>query len=98
MNYEEKKNELINKREILMKEYKALFYKAMRLAAEIGAMDELPLSPHEMLDWVKFISCDEEMEKFTRLVIALQYVQSPEDRNVIYNLRENIKINSSRRK
>lgn len=45
MNYEEKKNELINKRESLMKEYEISFYKTMRLAVEMGEMDET-LSPY----------------------------------------------------
>ena len=93
MYYEEKKNELINKKNCLLREYEALFYKTMRLAVEMDNMDKLLLSPVDMIDWMKFVVNDEEMEKFTRLVIALQYVQSPENRNVIYNLKENIEIN-----
>ena len=96
MCYEDKKNELKHKKSNLLKEYEVLFYKTMKLAVEMSDMDKLPLSPIDMLDWMKFVANDEEMEKFTRLVIALQYVQSPEDRNVISNLKENIEINNSK--
>jgi len=68
----------------------------MKLAVEMGNMDELPLTPTEIIDWMRFANSDEEMEKFTRLIVALQYVQSPQDRNIVTNLKENIKINNSK--
>lgn len=98
MNYELKKAELINKNKALLKEYEVLFCKTMKLAVEMSNIDRLPLLPFEMIDWLKFVSNDAEMEKFTRLVAALQYVQTPEDRNVVYNLKENIELNNIKTK
>lgn len=46
-----------------------------------------------MFDWTRYVVNEEEMAKFTRLVIAIQYVKSPKDEHVLSNLKENIQIN-----
>lgn len=96
MNYEEKKQILRKKREDLMREYRRLFYKTMELAVEMGEMPENSLTPNQMFDWINFVNNSEQNEKFTRLVGALQYVESPTNQDVVSNLIENIEINNSK--
>ena len=99
MNYKEKKEELIKERNDLLKEYETFFYKTMELAAKMGNISEgCSLSSTEMIDWLNYLVSDLEMDKFGRLVAALQYVEEPEDKEVIFNLKENIEINNSKTK
>ena len=98
MNYQEKKEELINRNDSLLKEYEILFYKTMRLAVDMWNLEEnLELTPQEKIDWIMFNSTNEQMEKFVRLAAALQYVETPKDKDVINGLKENIKINNSKK-
>ena len=97
MNYEEKKQILIKKREDLMREYRRLFYKTMELAVEMGKMEN-SLAPNQMFDWINFVNNSEQNEKFTRLVGSLQYVESPTNQDVVSNLIENIEINNLKNK
>lgn len=94
MNYQVNKNEIINKKNILLKEYKDLLYKTLKLTVEICNITEQKLSLDEIIDWVKFNSTDEEIDKLFRLAAALQYVEMPHDKDVISNLQENIEINN----
>ena len=94
MNYQLKKYEIINKKNVLLKEYKDLLYKTLKLTVEIYGITEQKLSLDEMIDWMEFVSNDEKMEKLTRLAAALQYVEMPQDKDVISNLQENIEINN----
>ena len=99
MNYEEKKKELILERYALLKEYKKFFYKTMKLASKISDIDNSNLlTSKEKLDWMMFSCNDKEMEKITRLVASLLYVESPEDKDIIFNLQENIEINNTKTK
>ena len=94
MNYQLKKYEIINKKNVLLKEYKDLLYKTLKLTVEICGITEQKLSLDEMLDWMEFVSNDEKMQKLDRLAAALQYVEMPQNKDVISNLQENIEINN----
>ena len=98
MFYQKRKRDIINEQNSLLKEYEILYYKTMKLATEMGNMCVFPLTAVEAYDWMKFISNEEEMEKFTRLVAALQYVETPQDENVVSNLKENIEKSNSKTK
>lgn len=98
MNYQVNKYKLMQKRDELLKEYKTLLCKTLELTVEISNMYGNIVSPIEIVDWIEFNSNDKEMEKLTRLAAALQYVEMPQDKDVIYNLQENIEINNSKNK
>ena len=98
MNYQVNKYKLIQKRDELLKEYKTLLCKTLELTVEISNMYGNIVSPIEIVDWIEFNSNDKEMEKLTRLAAALQYVEMPQDTDVISNLQENIEINNLKTK
>lgn len=100
MNYREQKQELISKRNEVLKGFEILSREAFKVAARMGNLfDEIDKDEVEnRLDWISFITDDEETRKFTRLVSSLNYVTRPQDEQAIDGLRENIEINARRQK
>lgn len=95
MNYAERKKDFIQKRDLLLKQYAVLRHSALQLASEINKINNEPMDFNEQLDWIRFSSNDKDMEKLTRLIISLLYVENPQDKGIISSLQENIKVNNS---
>ena len=93
MNYTERKNRIIQKRNLLLKQYISLYRATLQFASEINKLENEPMKINEKLDWLRFSTSDKDMEKLTRLVISLLYVEDPQNKEIINNLKENMNIN-----
>lgn len=95
MTYEERKKELLSEKTKLLTKYNALFNETMELICKMSSIfSNIDSTIIEQIDWAKLVANDSEIEKITRLAAALQYVECPNDKDVIENLEENIAVNN----
>lgn len=93
MSYEDKKVELLNKKKKLLKMYQSLYEESMEFAVDLFHItDDENINPSQVLDFVKFIAGDKDIDKLIRLIATLKYVENPEDKDAVFDLRENINI------
>lgn len=85
MNYQKKKDQLIKLRNEILKEYQALYDKTIQYA-ETEMADE------------SVVGRDIFGNKVTSLIVALLYVNNPDNKEVISKLREDIVQNKLGRK
>ncbi len=91
MSYEDKKSELLNKCNLLLRKYYSLLKDSVEFSHELISMEVTNTS--ETIDLLNFMIKNEDLQKATRLMAALSYVENPQDKEVIANLKENILIN-----
>lgn len=96
MSYGEEKEILLQKQTELLKKYNELRDLSMQLSVEMFYLiGDGHLNKEEALDWETTVTNSDDYEKFSRLAIALQYVENPTDKKVITVLEENIRVNNS---
>lgn len=95
MNYNYKKEELLQKKEELLIEFKKFFVKSTTLTNQMATIfDDIDRNSNLSYGLYDHITNDEEMKKIMRLFVALQYVENPSE-EVIEALKENIEKNNS---
>ena len=93
--YTTKKENIQNNASKLLENYKLLLDDTMIIGSNISHMfDGNAANSNEIMDWVKFSSTDKDMQKISRLMVALMYVEYPQDREIVNALQENIALNS----
>lgn len=93
-----KEKELLINIRALTIDCKNLDNKANNLLQKIQEINNLALSgalnESEIANWNKFTSQNEEYEKLKRLILVLQYVEHPEEKEISNALLNNILDNS----
>lgn len=99
MDFTEKTVDFFEKSKSLIKDYDNLYQKAMQFASEMENLFE-PTdfdSTQQFEEWVsgfrKVTSSNERIVKIARLLIALRYVEMPNDKQIVSDLEENIQLN-----
>lgn len=98
MTYDEKKKKILGETRDLLSQYNDIFYKTIELISKTNHILDDDADIQQKLDWAYFISHTAEMQKLIRLSAALQYVEEPQDKQTISNLKENIKVNKKNKK
>lgn len=98
MSYQEQKQLLIDKRDSLLQKYYSLYRERMHFMVESYGLIGEASTKEERSDFaLNWICQDEVNDKVTRLAAALQYVEEPQNKQTVTNLKDNIKINSKKK-
>ncbi len=92
-NYSEMKNELLKQKKEIEEEYINFFNKVMKFGNLATDIANTVQTENDCLDYVKL--ANGELEKMNRLMIAMMYVEQPQDKEIVKLLMENIKIMNS---
>ena len=94
MNYDAKKAEILEKKEMVLKLYKRLYNLIADLAYDMGEIttNENNLKNIELSDWMFLLNYDEDMKKIIRLIASLNFVENPEEMKFIQALDEVIEV------
>lgn len=90
MNFEDEKLEILREASALLKQYDYFSSNVNRLAKRICELDLSKLSTKDILNLKATFASDNDMKKFTRLALALKYVENPEDENVVDAMYEDV--------
>lgn len=89
-NYNEMKQELLNKKKEIEEEYTPFFNKVMSFGNLCTNIGDAIQNENDFLDYAKL--ANSELDKINRLMIAMMYVERPQDNEIIKLLMENITI------
>ena len=93
--YAEKKGLLMAKMKTLMKKYDELSRETMHIGSEMGKLlSGRNITANDEIDFASLIGKNEEVAKFTRLMVACQYIDCPKSEVAIRYLQENISVNN----
>lgn len=96
---ERKENDVeSSKNDEIIEYYKSLFIKSLKYSGFSLELANARLLPHEMVDFIKFISNDIESMKITSLLTALMYVEYPNNPEIVATLRRDMFMNKHGRK
>ena len=95
-----REKEFKNKAGIILEKYERFFNEVYGVMYELnGYVESLSKTPsQEFFDFARFISTDEDIQKFSRLTTALHYVDNPNDPKIINQLQNDISVNALKRK
>lgn len=95
-----REKEFKNKVSTMLEKYERFFDEVYGVMSELnGYVESLSKTPNqEFFDFAKFISTDEDMQKFSRLTTALHYVDNPNDPKIISLLQNDIAVNALKSK
>lgn len=87
MNYNSRKIELLDQQKIVLQKHKELLTKVYTLVSGMQNLAESPNnSIYETVGWVRYMAQDDDVDKSFRLAVALQYVESPNNLEVVQSL------------
>jgi len=89
--YIKKKNELLRSCKSLLEEESILYRKALQTSQLMNELIKCEKTPYEDID-VIMLTSEEDIEKLTRLVISLLYVENPDDKEVVEHLLGDIHL------
>lgn len=92
MDYESKKSEILKDTSEFLKVYDEFYKSALNLERKIGNLDA---TFAEKMDFKMTIANNDDMKKFSRLILALLYVEEPTIKEFVSALIENIKDNNT---
>lgn len=99
MDYNSRKTELLNKQKKVMQKHKELLMEVCELVVGLQELlEDQNKSFHDTVDWMHYMTRDEDVDKSFRLAAALQYVERPDDVNTIKNLKSDMKTNKVKMK
>lgn len=96
MSYEQNEKNMIQEGKELLKLYEQLLRETNIFLSKFGKNPKINnFTKSEELKWMKFLITNSDMIKITRLGAALHFVNDPEDKDAISNLKEQMQISAS---
>ena len=92
-NYSEMKNELLKQKKEIEEEYAIFFNKVMKFGNLCADIANTIQTENDLLDYAKL--ANSELDKINRLMVAMMYVEQPQNKEIIKLLMENIAIMNS---
>ena len=97
MNYSEKKQELIEKRNKVLAIYADLYESIEELSKDTRSLKNYPETEGDLVDLYTFLNNDANTGKLDRLTKSLRYVEDPNNQTIT-SLEANIKFNVNTQK
>ncbi len=97
MNYNEIEKQLLNQSKKLLDEYKKLYINTLQYAHLYTELEK-QVETKDVYNFIHLNCTNEDINKAIRLVAAMCYVENPTDKEIISNLKGNIKTNCKKKK
>ena len=97
MNYNEVEKKLLQSSKQLLYEYKKLYINTLKYAHLYTELEK-QVETNDIYNFIHLNCTNEDINKAIRLVAAMCYVENPTDKEIISNLKGNIKTNCKKKK
>ena len=97
MNYNEVEKKLLQSSKQLLYEYKKLYINTLKYAHLYTELEK-QVETKDVYNFIHLNCTNEDINKAIRLVAAMCYVENPTDKEILSNLKCNIKTNCKKKK